>query len=52
MERGASKEQVKKSYKKLAIKHHPDRNAGDPAAAAKFIQIREAYKCFTNESTM
>lgn len=36
---------LKSSYRKLAMKYHPDRNPGDKAAEAKFKQISEAYDC-------
>jgi molecular chaperone DnaJ len=39
----ASDEEIKKSYRKLAMKYHPDRNKDDPAAEAKFKEISEAY---------
>ena len=41
---------IKKAYRKLARKHHPDRNNGDPAAAAKFRQITEAYEALTEHA--
>src|SRR5690606_3601310 len=41
--RTASKEDIKKAYRRLAMKHHPDRNKGDEAEARKFKEIREAY---------
>ena len=34
---------IKKAYRKLALTYHPDRNANNPQAAAKFIQISKAY---------
>jgi len=39
----ASEAEIKKSYRKLAIKYHPDKNAGDPAAVEKFKEISAAY---------
>jgi curved DNA-binding protein len=43
VEKGASDEEIKKSYRKLALKHHPDRNLGDPKAEEQFKKISEAY---------
>jgi molecular chaperone DnaJ len=41
--RDASEEDLKKAYRKLAMKLHPDRNPGDKAAEAKFKELNEAY---------
>ena len=41
--RGASAEDMKKAYRKLAMQYHPDRNPGDAAAEHKFKEINEAY---------
>ena len=41
--RNASPEDIKKSYRKLAMQYHPDRNAGNKQAEEKFKQINEAY---------
>ena len=40
--------EVKKAYRKLAFEHHPDRNPGDPQAAARFIEIAEAYETLSD----
>ena len=42
---------IKKSYKKLSLKYHPDKNIGDKSAKEKFMQINKAYKILTNEKT-
>ena len=41
--RGASAEDMKKSYRKLAMQYHPDRNPGDHVAEQKFKELNEAY---------
>src|SRR3954468_13850954 len=40
----ATQEEVKKQYRKLASKHHPDKNQNDPKAAERFKEISEAYQ--------
>jgi molecular chaperone DnaJ len=48
--KNASEEEIKKSYRKQAMKHHPDRNQGDTAKAAeeKFKEAKEAYEMLTD----
>ena len=46
--RDASEEDIKKSYRKLAMKHHPDRNPEDKHAEDKFKEAKEAYEVLTD----
>jgi len=48
VDKGASAEEVKKAYRKLAQKHHPDANPGDTAAEERFKEISEAYATLSN----
>src|SRR5215468_9281771 len=40
----ATQDEIKKKYRKLAAKHHPDKNPNDPKAAETFKEISEAYQ--------
>lgn len=42
VQKGASKDEIKKAYRKLAMQHHPDRNAGNKESEAKFKEASEA----------
>jgi len=50
VEKTASKEDIKKSYKKLARKYHPDLNKNNPEAEDKFKELNEAYEILGNDS--
>jgi molecular chaperone DnaJ len=43
VERGASKEEIKAAYRRIAVKYHPDRNPGDKEAEERFKEAAEAY---------
>lgn len=47
--RNASDDEIKKSYRKLAMKYHPDRNPGDKEAEAKFKEATEAYEILKDD---
>ena len=47
--REASGAELKKSYRKLAMKYHPDRNPDDKEAEEKFKQINEAYQVLSDD---
>jgi molecular chaperone DnaJ len=46
--RSAAEDEVKKAYRKLALKYHPDRNPGDRAAEEKFKEASEAYQVLSD----
>jgi molecular chaperone DnaJ len=47
--REASAEELRRAYKQLALKHHPDRNQGDHAAEAQFKLVNEAYQVLQDD---
>ena len=49
VEHNASDEEIKKSYRRLAMQYHPDRNPGDKEAEEKFKEAAEAYEVLSDE---
>jgi molecular chaperone DnaJ len=47
--RNATEEEIKKAYRRLAMKYHPDRNTGDANTEEKFKEIQEAYEVLSDE---
>ncbi|MFI4904528.1 MAG: molecular chaperone DnaJ [Burkholderiales bacterium] len=46
--RDAGEDEIKKSYRRMAMKHHPDRNTGDKESEEKFKECKEAYEVLTD----
>lgn len=49
VEKSATAQEIKKAYRKLALKYHPDHNPGDKAAEEKFKKVSEAYEVLSND---
>src|SRR5246127_4691057 len=48
VDRGVDVEEIKKAYRKLAVKFHPDKNPGDKAAEENFKELGEAYEALND----
>ena len=49
--KSASADQIKAAYRKLAVKHHPDKNKGDKASEEKFKEASEAYHILSDDKS-
>jgi len=48
VQKGATADEIKKAYRKLAIKYHPDKNPGDSEAESRFKEATESYEVLSN----
>ena len=49
VDKGSTQPEIKKAYRRVAMKHHPDRNEGDAASEEKFKEANEAYEILSDE---
>lgn len=49
VEKAASSDDIRKAYRQAALKHHPDRNQGDPEAEARFKEATEAFQVLSDD---
>jgi molecular chaperone DnaJ len=50
--RNANEDEIKKAYRKLALKYHPDRNPSDKHAEANFKDVSEAYQVLSDSRSV
>ncbi|MBK8393016.1 MAG: DnaJ domain-containing protein [Saprospiraceae bacterium] len=50
IESDASEDEIKKAYRKLSVKFHPDKNEGDKFFENRFKEIQEAYETLSNKN--
>ena len=48
LKKGASEDEIKKAFRKMAMKYHPDKNPGDKTAEEKFKEVNEAYSVLSD----
>ena len=49
LDQNCNEQDIKRQFKKLAMKYHPDRNKGDPKSEEKFKEIQEAYEILSDK---